>query len=278
MLEFLIPNIVLCRAIEAMVSASVACAILGVIITRIGISSIGFTMSHAAFAGAAVGLFLGIPMTIAAVASSLLVATLIGPLSDRARMSPDTTLGVLFSMSMAVAIFFIAWMQTTGNGMSAATLLYGNITSLYEHEVYGLLAVSVIASLFVIVFYKEITAIIFHRKIAEASGINTSPIFYSILFIIAVSIALALTIIGGLLIFVWLVTPAAIAYQVCRNLKRMFIVAPVIAVCVSIVGAVAGISWSLPVAPLTAVLFALVFAFAVLISPRRRITNSKNYH
>ena len=159
MLEFLIPNIVLCRAIEAMASASIACAILGVIITRIGISSIGFTMSHAAFAGRAIGLFLGLPVTIAAVCASLIVAMLIGPLSDRARMSPDTTLGVLFSISMAVAIFFIALMQTTGNGMNATMLLYGNVTSLYQHEVYGLLAVSALAALFVIVFDKEITAI-----------------------------------------------------------------------------------------------------------------------
>jgi len=259
-----------------MASASVACAILGVIITRIGISSIGFTMSHAAFAGGAIGLFFGIPVTIAAVCASLLIAGLIGPLSDRARMSPDTTLGILFSMCMAVAIFFIAWMQTMGNGMNATMLLYGNVTSLYQHEVYGLLIVSAVAALFVIVFYKEITAIIFHRKIAEASGINTSPIFYGLLFIIAISIALALTIIGGLLIFVWLVTPAAIAYQVCRSLKGMFLVAPIIAVCISVIGAVAGISWSLPVAPLTAVIFAAVFAIAVAVSPRRRITNSKN--
>jgi len=233
-------------------------------------------MSHAAFAGGAIGLFFGLPVTIAAVCSSLLIATLIGPLSDRARMSPDTTLGILFSMCMAVAIFFIAWMQTTGNGMNATMLLYGNVTSLYQHEIYGLLVVSAIAALFVILFYKEITAIIFHRRMAEASGISTSPIFYGLLFIIAISIALSLTIIGGLLIFVWLVTPAAIAYQVCRSIKGMFIIAPIVAVCISVTGAVMGISWALPVAPLTSVIFALVFAGAVIISPKRRITNSKN--
>ncbi|MFA7695000.1 MAG: metal ABC transporter permease [Methanoregula sp.] len=276
MLEFIIPNIVLCRAIEAMASASIACAILGVIITRIGISSIGFTMSHAAFAGGAIGLFFGIPVTLAAACSSLVIAMLIGPISDRAKMSPDTTLGILFSMCMAIAIFFIAWMQTMGTGMNATMLLYGNVTSLYQHEVYGLLAVSTIAALFVIVFYKEIIAIIFHRKIAESSGIRTAPIYYGLLFIIAISIALSLTIIGGLLIFVWLVTPAAIAYQVCRSLKAMFIFAPIVAVCVSVVGAVAGITWSLPIAPLTAVIFSLVFVVAVVFSPRRRITNSKN--
>ena len=276
MLEVIIQNIVLCRAIEAMAFSSVACAILGVIITRIGISSIGFTMSHAAFAGGAIGIFFGIPIAIAAVCASLVVAMLLGPLSDRARMSPDTTLGVLFSISMAVAIFFIAWMQTMGNGVNAMFLLYGNVTSLYQHEVYGLAIVSVIAALFVIVFYKEITAIIFHRKIAEASGIKTAPVYYGLLFIIAISIALSLTIIGGLLIFVWIITPAAISYQISRTLKGMFIVAPLVAVCISVAGAILGIRYALPVAPLTAVIFSIVFSISLVFSPRRHIINSKN--
>lgn len=276
MLEFIIQNVVLCRAIEAMGAASIACAILGVIITRIGISAIGFTMAHAAFAGGAIGMFFAFPVTIAAIGSSLAVALLIGPLSDRARLSPDTTLGILFSMTMAVAIFFIAWMQALGNGMNASLLLFGNIVSLYQHEVYGLFAISAISALFVIVFYKEITAIIFHRKMAESTGIRTAPVFYGLLFIIAISIALALTILGGLLIYVWLVTPAAIAYQFCRSLRGMFILAPVVAIMVSVIGAVVGLSWSLPVAPLTAVIFSFVFIAAVIISPKRRISIRKD--
>ena len=55
MLEWLIENNVVCHALEAMIFASVACSILGVIISRMSLSSIGFTMSHAAFAGAADG-------------------------------------------------------------------------------------------------------------------------------------------------------------------------------------------------------------------------------
>jgi zinc/manganese transport system permease protein len=276
MLEFIIPNTVLCHAVEAMLFASVACAILGVIITQIQISAIGFTMAHAAFAGAAVGMFLSINFTVTAVVAGVFVALLIGPLSDRARVTPDTALGLLFGISMAIAIFFIAYMQTLGRGFSAMGLLFGDVISLYSYEIWMLAGISVVAIIFVVLLYKEITGIIFNRRIAESIGIRVKPVYYAMLFIIALTVALALPIIGGLLIYVWLVTPAAIALQFCYRLSAMFVMAPVVAAVVSVSGAVAGLEYSFPVAPLTAVIFSVVFIASVLLSPKRRITFRKS--
>ncbi len=275
MLEFLIQNNIVCHAVEAMLFASIACAILGVIITQINISSIGFTMAHAAFAGAAVGLFFGMNGTFTALIFALAVAVLLGPLSDKAKISTDTTLGVLFGMSMAVAIFFISYMQYLGQGFNASSLLFGDVISLYREEIYGLALISALVILFVVLFYKEITAIVFNKKIAEASGVRVTPIYYGMLFIIALSVALALNIIGGLLLYVWLVTPAAIVYQFCYNVRTMFILAPVTAAAISVSGALAGLEHSLPVGPLTAVVFTIAFLVAVILSPKRRVTHSK---
>lgn len=276
MLEFLIQNNVVCHAVEAMLFASIACAILGVIITQVQISSIGFTMAHAAFAGAAVGIFLSLDATICAMLAGICVAFLIGPLSDRAKVSPDTALGLLFGISMAIAIFFIAYMQTLGRGFSAMGLLFGDVISLYREEIYLLALICVVAILFVIVLYKEIMSIIFNRRIAESVGIRVKPVYYAMLFVIAITVALCLPIIGGLLLYIWLVTPAAIALQFCYRLSTMFIVAPLFAAAVSVTGAVAGLEYALPVAPLTAVLFSFVFVIAVIASPKRRISFRKH--
>ena len=70
--------------------------------------------------------------------------------------------------------------------------------------------------------------------------------------------------------------PAVIVLQFCRNIRQMFIAAPIVAACISVTGALAGLNHSLPVAPLTALLFSVVFAFAVIVSPRRRITVRKS--
>ena len=271
MLEPLIANNVVCHALEAMIFASVACSILGVIISRMSLSSIGFTMSHAAFAGAAIGMFLEKNALIAAVAFSMAVAALIGPVSDKAKMAADATLGILFAMSMAVAIFLISYMEYMGKGISASGLLFGDVVSLYREEIYALAAVSLLTIVFVALFYKEITAIMFNMKIAEASGVRVRLVYYLLLFIIAISVALSLNIVGGLLIFVLLVTPASIASQFCFNVKSMFIVAPMMALTISAIGVWAGFEYTLPVAPLVALLLTAVFAVSVIFSFKRRI-------
>ncbi|AFD00424.1 ABC-type Mn2+/Zn2+ transport system, permease component [Methanocella conradii HZ254] len=272
MLEPLIQNNVVCHAVEAMVFASIACSILGVIISRMGLSSMGFTMSHAAFAGAAIGMFLDMSAQLAAIAFSVGVAALIGPISDKAKMAADATLGVLFAMSMAVAIFLISYMQYMGKGLSASALLFGDVISLYREEIYALAAISILTIAFVLVFYKEIAAIMFNMKIAEASGIRVKVVYYILLFIIALSVALSLNIVGGLLIFVWLVTPAAIASQFCFNVKSMFIVAPLVALIISVVGVWAGFEFTLPIAPLVALLLTGAFGISVVISFKRRVS------
>lgn len=271
MLEPLIDNNVVCHAMEAMIYASISCSILGVIISRLSLSSIGFTMSHAAFAGAALGMFLGANVQMAAIAFSMTVAALIGPVSDRAKMAADATLGVLFAMSMAVAIFLISYMEYMGKGLSASSLLFGDVISLYREEIYALAAVSLLTVLFVLAFYREISAIMFNMRIAEAAGIRVKPVYYALLFIIALSVALSLNIVGGLLIFVLLVTPASIAGQFCFNVKSMFIVAPAVAVLVSGFGVWAGFEYTLPVAPLVALLLTGTFALSVVLSFKRRI-------
>ncbi|MBN1194430.1 MAG: metal ABC transporter permease [Methanomicrobiaceae archaeon] len=276
MLEFIITNNILCHAVEAMLFSSVACAVLGVIITQLNISAIGFTMSHAAFAGAAIGMFLGVGITPAAIIASIVIAFLLGPLSDHARMPADTTMGVLFGMLMAIAIFFIVYMQYLGMGFSASGLLFGDVISLYREEIYALAAISFAAVLFVFFFLKEIKAIIFNKKIAEASGIRVKPIYYGILAMIAITVALSLNIVGGLLLYVWLITPAAIAIQFFHTVRDFFIAAPIIAAGTSIAGAWLGLEYSLPVGPLTAMLLTILFALAVVISPKRRIPINKN--
>lgn len=276
MLEFLIENNVVCHAVEAMIFASIACSILGVIISRMSLSSIGFTMSHAAFAGAAIGMFFGIGSQMAAIFFSAFVAALIGPVSDKAKMAADATLGVLFAMSMAVAIFLVSYMQYLGRGLTATNLLFGNVISLYREDIYGLAMVSALTIIFVLAFFKEISALMFNMKIAEASGVRVKLVYYILLFIVAISVSLSLNIVGGLLIFVLLVTPASIASQFCFNVRSMFVAAPLIALSVSALAVWAGFKFTLPIAPLVALLLTFVFAISVILSFKRRI-NYKKY-
>ena len=83
-------------------------------------------------------------------------------------------------------------------------------------------------------------------------------------------------IVGGLLLYVWLITPAAIAFQFFHNVRDLFIAAPIIAASASVTGAWFGLEYSMPVGPLTAMICTIWFLVAVVISPKRRISINKN--
>ena len=83
----------------------VLCSVIGTFVVRMKLSSLGFAMSHAAFAGAALGLMLSMSQPLwLALLFSLVVAGALGPLADASRMNVDTILGALFPVTMALGL------------------------------------------------------------------------------------------------------------------------------------------------------------------------------
>ncbi|MFC1984767.1 metal ABC transporter permease, partial [Chloroflexota bacterium] len=113
---------------NAIISAflgGIACSTVGVFVVLMHMPFIGVAMSHSAFAGALLGLWLGFNPLIGALAFSLLAAAIIGPLADRGELSPETSLGVIFSLMLGIAFLFMGLMSGTKAG--ALELLWGSI-------------------------------------------------------------------------------------------------------------------------------------------------------
>ena len=81
-----LPLTLLITSIFGAVLAGFACSTMGVFVVRMNLSSIGYCMSHAAFAGAAFGLMISIDPLISAVMFSFGTALILGPLSEKARL------------------------------------------------------------------------------------------------------------------------------------------------------------------------------------------------
>ena len=81
-----------------------------------------------------------------------------------------------------------------------------------------------------LLFFKEIQAVIFDREIASSVGIPERPIYYGVLFLSGTIIAANLNTIGGLLIFSLVINPAAAAYQLTYSLRNMFLLSAIFGV------------------------------------------------
>jgi len=255
------------KAILAAFLGGVACATVGVFVVLMGISFIGVCLAHAAFAGALLGVLLGFNPMLGAFLFSLGTAAIIGPLASRGELNLDTSIGVLFSLMLGLAFLFMGLMH----GTKPLGLIWGSILTVSRTDLIwlGIVASAVVA--IVVLFYKEIQAVIFNREIALAVGIPAGFIIYGILFLTGSTITVSLSPIGGLLIFSLIINPAAAAYQLTYSLKKMFLLSAIFGVVSGWIGLLASYLFNAPTGAAIVVTSSLIFGLATLFSPKRKV-------
>ncbi len=251
--------------------AGLICSLMGVFVVRMNLSSLGFAMSHAAFAGAALGLAISAfdPLWMAIV-FAVAIAAILGPLSEVSRLEPNTIIGATFPVMMALGLIFINLAPTAGVGSGALSLLWGSVLGITMADVLKLAILGVVMGILLIGFAKELLAILLDRKLAAASGIHTRIFYYLVLFLTAVTVALALRVTGGLLIYALMILPASAAYQLLYDIKKVFLLAPVLGVLSALGGFLLSLGADLPIGASIVLGAAAIFFASVALSPKRR--------
>lgn len=262
------------RALLAGLCAGVSCSIVGVFVVTMHLSFMGVCIAHAAFAGALLGLWLEINPMLGALVFSLATAALIGPLSDRGELSPDTSIGILFSFMLGLGFLFMGLMP--GSRTAALNLLWGKILTVTPEDLFFLGLTTVAVAGLLILFFKEIQAVLCHRAVALAVGIPATLVFYGMLFLTGVTITVSLPCIGGLLVYCLVLNPAAAAFQLTFSLRKMFLLAALFGVLSCWLGLAASYLWDLMAGASIILVSTLIFALATLFSPKRKVMTCPN--
>lgn len=265
-----IPMQLLLTSLAATIAAGYVCSTSGVFVVRMNLSAIGFTMSHAAFAGAAFALWVEIDPLWGAVLFAVITAMVLGPVSEKARLRADVMLGFLFSLLMAMGFIFLNMVPGQAASGVALRIIWGSILSVNRLDVLYLFVLSVAILLFTLGFRKEILSVLFDRKLAEASGVNTKVFYYAILFASGLAVAFSLKLVGGLLVYALIINPASTAYQFLNDMKKIIWVSPLIGVATNLGGFAFSLQFDLPVGSSIIVVSALTLAASVILSPKRR--------
>jgi len=251
--------------------AGVVCSMVGTLVVRMNLSSLGFAMSHAAFAGAALGIMLSVPEPAwLAVAFSLATAAALGPLADLSRMNSDAVVGALFPLAMALGLVFLSKAPSSGIGNGALALLWGSVLGITMSQVVSLAIVFVAVLLVLLLFGKEFLALLLHRKLAQASGINAKAMSYAVLFMVAIVVAVSMRVTGGLLIYALMILPASAAFQWVYDIKKVFLLAPALGIASALGGFALSLGFDLPMGSAIALCAAGIFLLSTAASPKRR--------
>ncbi len=247
------------------------CSVMGIFVVRMNLSSLGFAMSHAAFAGAALGLVVSaLDPLLMAILFAVAIAGVLGPLTQLSRLKADTIIGAIFPLMMALGLIFISLSPSAAIGSGALTLLWGSVLGITMGDVVKL-AILCGATLVILAgLSKEFLAVLLDRKLATASGVNARAVYYLVLFLTALTVALSLRITGGLLIYTLMILPASAAYQLVYDIKKVFLLAPLLGILAALGGFTLSLWVDLPIGSSIAVSATGLFLAAVLLSPNRR--------
>ncbi|MCP4645169.1 MAG: metal ABC transporter permease [bacterium] len=249
--------------------AGITCGIVGTFVVAMHLSFLGVCIAHAAFAGSMLGVWLGFDPLVGALVFTVGAALAVGPLSDRGELSPDSAIGILFSLMLGLAFLFVGMMP----GSRAAVLSYfwGNILAVTRQDLACLGVTCVVVVALVVLFFKEIHAVICHRDVALAVGIPATAVFYAMLFATGITVAVSLRPIGGLLVYSLLLNPGAAAFQLTYNFRRMVVLAAVFGVASCWLGLGVSFVWDLGAGACIVIASSCIFALALLFSPKRKV-------
>jgi manganese/iron transport system permease protein len=158
------------RALLVGLLGGVACSVMGVLVIGMRLSFIGAVISHAAFAGGVIAMFAGYNPLVGAFVISLLAGAVIGPLCDKGEFNPDTSLGIVFAVMIGLAFLFMGLMPEAER-LKAYSLIWGSILTVTNLDLKILMLTFALVLTLLLLFYKEIQAVIFNREIALAVGL-----------------------------------------------------------------------------------------------------------
>jgi len=211
------------HALIAVLFAGLAFPLIGVFIISLNLVPLRFAMMHIALLGGAVGLFMGTDPILFALLFCCVASVGLGPLSDKTQMG----LGILsgFFMTLTLALAFILFYKGQINVLQAFSILWGNILSLSTLDIFVVVLTSLFIMAMVFFLFKEIQAILYDRETALAVGIPEKKIYYLIVFVLGLTIAVSMRLIGALLVDAFVLLPAIAAHLIAKSLKQMFILA-----------------------------------------------------
>ena len=217
-------------------------------------------LSHIGFAGAAGAVLFGISPVF-----GLLLFTSVGgcgiAVIDPRESHRDVQIGTVLAFMLGLGVLFIS--LYAGYATEAYSILFGEILGISVSDVIVTLIAGFVILLAVLLVYKPLLFVSLDEDVAEAKGMPTRLLGVVFMLLVAVATSIAVQVVGVLLIFALMVTPAAIAQKLATRPLRAMIISIIIALMATWMGLI--IAFYEPY-PVSFFITSIVFAFYLFVS------------
>lgn len=217
---------------------SVVLAVVSFFVVLRRLSFVGVGVAHSAFGGVALGSLLGISPTLTAIGFAVIVSNAIGYIGKQGKLSTDTTIGIFFSLSMALGVIFIG--MSDQYNVDLFGFLFGNILAITRHDLIVIAVLGGMVIVSIVLLFKELLFVAYDEEVAFVSGMPVTFLNHFFLTILALSVVISMKVIGIILVSALLVIPGAAALQLTRRYVSMI----VISIIISMVSTIGGLTLS----------------------------------
>ncbi|PRB82870.1 zinc ABC transporter permease subunit ZnuB [Pseudomonas sp. MYb185] len=227
----------------------------------------GDTLAHSALLGVALGMLLQINLTLAVTAGCVLLAVLLVAMQNRKWLASDTLLGILAHSTLSLGLVVLALTESVRVDLLA--YLFGDLLAITSADLGWMLGGLVIVMLLLAWLWRPLLSVTVHEELARVEGLPVSGIRLGLMLLIAIVIAVAMKVVGVLLITSLLIIPPAAAQRHAHTPEQMALGASCLG-CLAVLGGLA-LSWNLdtPAGPSIVVSAAALFMLSLLV-PRRQ--------
>jgi zinc transport system permease protein len=231
------------RALLAAVLVGLAAPVIGTYLVQRKLSLLGDGIGHVALTGVALGWLIGSVLGLTpndalaipgAVAAAVVGALAIELVRERGRTSGDVALALLFYGGIAGGVLIIS--QAGGTSANLVGYLFGSISTVSSGDLWLTVVLAVLVLVVGVGLRTALFAVSHDEEFARASGLPVRALNLSIAVIAALTVTVAMQVVGLLLVSALMIVPVAVAQLVTSSFRRTMASAMGIGVLVCVTG------------------------------------------
>ena len=254
----------------------ILCPVVGTYLIVQRMALLGDVVAHAVLPGLAIANFLNLPLLTGAFVFGMFSTFVTTWIRSQSKVKVDTAMAITFSSFFALGISLLTFLNSQ---LDLEDLLFGDILSITPADVQQIGLITLIVLLSIKFFYREVLFFTFDRTGAEAIGLPVTAINFGLMAAITLTIVASIKTVGVILVVSLMVTPAAAAYLLVKELHWMMIVGAVIGVFSTLIGMYISYYLNAPSGPAIALTLFANFLLTLLFSPSQgMLTRSTRKH
>lgn len=258
--EFLEPAFMQ-RAVLAAVMVGLAAPAVGTYLVQRRLALMGDGIGHVALTGVALGFLVGAAPVLTAVVVAVAGALVMELVRERGRTSGDVALAMLFYGGIAGGVLLIG-LADDASSASLLSYLFGSLTTVSTADLWVVAVLTVVVLAFAVGLRRALFALCQDEEYARVAGLPVRWLNVLVAVMAALTVTVAMRVVGLLLVSALMVVPVATAQQLARSFRATMFTALGLGVLVAVGGVV--FSYYVDVAPGASIVVIAIAGFLLV--------------